>query len=107
MVIPMNPIDSLAALRDIRVPDSPQFWPPAPGWLVVAGLIIAAGVTATVVGVRRWRATRFRREALAYLYMPFARDTRPASRTSRLRWSCPCSFAASPSPATIARESPG
>ena len=68
MVIPMNPIDSLAALRDIRVPDSPQFWPPAPGWLVVAGLIIAAGVTATVVGVRRWRATRFRREALAYLH---------------------------------------
>ena len=63
----MSPVDPLAALRDIHVPDAPEFWPPAPGWFVVAGLVIAAGVAATVIGVRRWRAGRFRREALASL----------------------------------------
>ena len=63
----MNPTDPLAALRDIRVPDGPEFWPPAPGWLVVAGLIIAVGLMATFIGVRQWRAGRFRREALASL----------------------------------------
>ena len=61
----MNPADPLATLRDIHVPDAPVFWPPAPGWFVVAALMVAAGIVATVVGVRRWRAVRFRREALA------------------------------------------
>ena len=63
----MSPADPLAALRDIHVPDTPEFWPPAPGWFVVAGLMIAAGVAATVIAVWRWRAGRFRREALACL----------------------------------------
>lgn len=63
----MNPADPLATLRDIHVPGAPEFWPPAPGWFVVAGLMVAAGIATTVVGVRRWRAVRFRREALACL----------------------------------------
>ena len=63
----MSLADPLDALRDIHVPDPPEFWPPAPGWIVVVGLLIAAGVAVTIIGVRRWRAGRFRREALACL----------------------------------------
>ena len=63
----MNPADPLAALRDIHAPDAPGFWPPAPGWIVVACAVTAAGVAAAVFVVRRWRAQRFRREALAAL----------------------------------------
>lgn len=63
----MNPADPLAALRDIHVPDAPGFWPPAPGWIVVACLVTAAGIAAAIVSVRRWRAGRFRRDALAVL----------------------------------------
>ena len=63
----MSPADPLAALRDIHVPDAPGFWPPAPGWIVVACLVTAAGIMAAIVSVRRWRAGRFRRDALAVL----------------------------------------
>ena len=63
----MNPADPLAALRDIHVPAAPEFWPPAPGWIAVACLVIAAAVVAMAIAVRRWRAGRFRREALAAL----------------------------------------
>ena len=63
----MNPADPLAALRDIHVPDPPGFWPPAPGWIGILCLLAAAGVAAVVFAARRWRAGRFRREALADL----------------------------------------
>ena len=63
----MNPADPLAALRDIHVPDPPGLWPPAPGWIAIAGLVTAAGVAAGIVAMRRWRAGRVRREALASL----------------------------------------
>ena len=63
----MNSADPLAALRDIHAPDAPEFWPPAPGWFVVAALVIAAGVVAAIICMRRWRAGRFRLDALAQL----------------------------------------
>lgn len=63
----MNPSGPLAALRDILVPDPPGFWPPAPGWVAAACLVTATGVAAAAIAVRRWRAGRFRREALTSL----------------------------------------
>ena len=63
----MSPPDPLAALRDIHLPDPPGLWPPAPGWIAVACLVAVAGVAAVVIAVRRWRAGRPRREALASL----------------------------------------
>ncbi len=63
----MNPADPLAALRDIHAPAAPGFWPPAPGWIALACLVAVAGLAATGIAARRWRAGRFRREALASL----------------------------------------
>ena len=69
----MNSADPLAALRDIHVPDPPGFWPPAPGWIVAACIVTAAGVAAAVIAARWWRAGRVRREALASLRLLRAR----------------------------------
>ena len=63
----MNAADPLAALRDIHAPGAPEFWPPAPGWIGIVCLLTATGVAAMVLAMRRWRAGRFRREALASL----------------------------------------
>lgn len=51
--------DPLAALRDIHLPQPVPFWPPAPGWWILAGLIVLALVAAVIY---EWR----RRQALGY-----------------------------------------
>ena len=71
--VPANPSDPLAALRDIHAPDAPGFWPPAPGWIALAGLAVVLGLAAAVMAARRWRAERFRHEALASLRSLHAR----------------------------------
>ena len=78
---PLDPADPLAALRDIHGPPAPDFWPPAPGWIALAGLGIVAGLCAAVVAARRWRAGRFRREALASLRSLRARHAAGAADT--------------------------
>ena len=65
--VPSNPAGPLAALRDIHGPPAPDFWPPAPGWIALAGLGILLGVAVAAVAARWWRAGRFRREALVSL----------------------------------------
>ena len=60
----MNPLDpATLPLRDIHLPMPVDWWPPAPGWWLVA-LVVASLVAA---GVVRWRRDRFRRFALARL----------------------------------------
>lgn len=46
-------------LRDIHVPPAPPAWPPAPGWWIVAAIVlaVAAGVVAWRLR-RRWRRRR-------------------------------------------------
>ena len=52
-------------LRDIHLPEPVGWWPPAPGWWVLAGLMLAAAAAwAWLVWRRR---TRVRRAALAEL----------------------------------------
>ena len=75
----MNPADPLAALRDIHAPATPELWPPAPGWITVCALALVAMLAAGIIAVRRWRAGRFRREALASLRNLRARHTAGAS----------------------------
>ncbi|MBW0146717.1 DUF4381 domain-containing protein [Marinobacter arenosus] len=36
----MNPQDPLSQLRDIHLPETGGFWPPAPGWWVLALLVL-------------------------------------------------------------------
>jgi hypothetical protein len=58
---------SLDRLHDIAVPPPVPWWPPAPGWYVVAALgLVLLGVAAWAA-VARWRRNRYRREALAEL----------------------------------------
>jgi MYXO-CTERM domain-containing protein len=51
----MNPQaqDALANLRDIHLPAPVSFWPPAPGWWMVAGAALAL-----VAGIWLWRRRR-------------------------------------------------
>ncbi len=51
-------------LRDIHLPVAPSLWPPAPGWWLVAAVVIAT--IALVLWYRAWR--RRRREAMLRLF---------------------------------------
>lgn len=62
--------DPLAELRDIRLPDTVSFWPPAPGWWMLAGLLVLGLLIALAM---EWR----RRQTLAYRV---ARDWRAMAR---------------------------
>lgn len=58
-VDPSAPFDPLAALRDIHLPHPVGFWPPAPGWWMLAGLLVLLALVALWL---EWR----RRQTLAY-----------------------------------------
>ncbi|MGD2083019.1 MAG: DUF4381 domain-containing protein [Chromatiales bacterium] len=60
-------VDPLAGLRGYHLPDPVSWWPPAPGWWLVAGL--ALGVVAALIwwGVRRYRRRAAARAALQEL----------------------------------------
>ncbi|MCH9670870.1 MAG: DUF4381 domain-containing protein [Gammaproteobacteria bacterium] len=60
-----TPDDPLATLRDIHLPDPVAFWPPAPGWWVVLGLVLAA--LAIFLFARKRHADAPRRAALEEL----------------------------------------
>ncbi|MGQ3673440.1 DUF4381 domain-containing protein [Xanthobacter sp. TB0136] len=43
--------DPLAQLRDIHLPPDVPFWPPAPGWIALAGLVL---LVVLILGIREW-----------------------------------------------------
>jgi len=63
-MIPSTP-DALP-LRDIHLPGPPGFWPPAPGWWLVAA--VAAGLLLAVIGFA-WRQLKIRRRRKQILDM--------------------------------------
>ena len=63
-------------LRDIHLPTRVSFWPPAPGWWVLAGLV-GGGLLATWL-LRRWRARRRRQLALCDALARVASNARDA-----------------------------
>lgn len=59
----MNPADPLNQLRDIHLPDAIGWWPPAPGWWILA-IAVLLGLAFTVRWLRlRHRANAYRRAA--------------------------------------------
>lgn len=73
---------SLAQLHDIVVPDGVNlWWPPAPGWYVLAGLVIGLAAWGLWRIRQRRKAARYRVEALAELRMlrRHARDPQAAT----------------------------
>lgn len=69
----------LERLQDIHGAAEPSWWPPAPGWWVVAGVALAAAVFGLVV---LWRAVRvrLRRRRLMRELDELARAYDPAER---------------------------
>ena len=63
----MNPQDPLAALHPLREPLAVGWWPPAPGWWLLAALLLAALLVLAWYALRRYRANAYRRRALARL----------------------------------------
>lgn len=59
----MNDQDPLAQLRDIYLPDSAGIWPPAPGWWILAFILLAALTFFIVKAVQKKRLNQYRLEA--------------------------------------------
>ena len=52
--------DPLSELRAYHLPDPVSWWPPAPGWWLLAGLLLALAIALTW-----WALWRYRRQAAA------------------------------------------
>lgn len=62
----MNPDPtSLDNLHDIVPPPSVPWWPPAPAWYWVLGLLCVAAIVFLLRSFMHWQRNRYRREALA------------------------------------------
>jgi hypothetical protein len=87
---PPGEADPLAALRDWHLPEPVPWWPPAPGWWLVAGLALLLGSLALFRWWVRWRRTAPARAALAELkalralLVPGVDDRRFAARVAAL-----------------------
>jgi len=63
----VNPGDPLAQLHPLREPAAVLWWPPAPGWWILLGLLLAALGFACFWLWRRHQRNRYRAEGLAAL----------------------------------------
>lgn len=63
----MNPQDPLAGLHPLREPAAISWWPPAVGWWLLLALAVVCLAALALVLIRRHRANRYRRQALARL----------------------------------------
>lgn len=64
----MNPQDALLAqLRDIHGAPEAPWWPPAPGWWLLAALLLVALVLLARYGLRRYRAQQRRQRLLHFI----------------------------------------
>lgn len=61
-----DPAD-LSRLADIVLTPPVPWWPPAPGWWILAAAVLAALAILTIEALRRYRRNAYRRAALAEL----------------------------------------
>ncbi|NOY17738.1 MAG: DUF4381 domain-containing protein [Gammaproteobacteria bacterium] len=54
-------------MRDIHLPGEPGLWPPAPGWWILAALLLVLLVWVAWAALRRYRLHRSRQRILAML----------------------------------------
>ena len=54
-------------LRDIHEPALPSLWPPAPGWWLIAALVVALLIWLGRLGWRAWQRRRLRQRVLQEL----------------------------------------
>lgn len=66
----MNP-DPLAQLRPLQLPVQIGWWPPAPGWWLLGGVIVALACTTVWLAWRHRRRNRYRRVARRELQVAF------------------------------------
>ncbi len=74
----------MANLKEIGLPDPVSQVPTAPGWYVLAGLLLLAAAALAWRRWRRWQRDAYRREALTALNAVEAASRIPAERTAAL-----------------------
>lgn len=79
-----TPRPSLVDLHDIVVPEPVSWMPATTAWYVLAAAVVVGLVWAFIVERRRYRANRYRREALARMDAIDAALTDPAQRPEAL-----------------------
>ncbi len=83
----MNAADPLAQLRDIHLPEPVGWWPPAPGWWIVAIIVLLLGLLTFLFLRKRWRARAHRRSSQVLLTQYFEQWRRDKN-TSRYLQQC-------------------
>lgn len=63
----MNPQDPLTQLQPLREPDLVSWWPLAPGWWILCGLLLLLLLSLAWWLLHRYRANAYRRQALRQL----------------------------------------
>jgi hypothetical protein len=74
-------------LRDIHLPPEPSLWPPAPGWWVLAALLLLSLLLGLWIGRRHRHASRQRKQVLLdleHLVQRYRRDGNQSGLASEL-----------------------
>ncbi len=85
----MNPEDLLSQLRNLDTPTAISWWPPAPGWWILACLLVAGLITALFLTIRSYlhgAAARSARVAIRNAYTAYLdKDPSAAARSEFLQ----------------------
>jgi hypothetical protein len=76
---------SLQNLNDIVLPATVSWWPLAPGWYILIGILLIALVCFSYRSLKRWINNRYQRAALRELQILEERINNPEERDASLR----------------------